>query len=156
MACGEEMISTQILSFKPWMPFLFLALIAQQANMLTYKFGGEVALPAAFLVYTFFVQSLVNIVLFFYFWKKGFPPVLKGRMKLWVLCVAAIYVFNEIIFFSTFRAGAPYGLMMAIFAVTSLTLLTCYGLFIIREKISLRQLLGIGLAIVSILLVRLG
>lgn len=146
----------QLIKSIPWLPFLVMALIAQQVNMLAYKLGGEQALPQVFLVYSFFIQSLINSILLITFRNKGFPLVLKGRMRLWILWVAAIYVLNEMTFMSIYRMGAPYSLSMTIFSLTGIVILTFFGLLVLKEKIALKQIAGIVLALISIVLIRMG
>ncbi|MDB5478558.1 MAG: hypothetical protein JWM96_1053 [Alphaproteobacteria bacterium] len=146
----------QLIKDKPWLPFIALALVAQQANMLTYKFGGQVALPYVFLVYSFLTQCLANLALVFVFRNKGFPVALKGKMRFWVLWVALIYLLNESVFIWIYRIGAPYSLSMTMYSLTVLLVMTSFGLAILREKISPKQICGIVFAVISILLIRLG
>lgn len=141
---------------KPWIPFLILALIMQQANMLTYKFGGEVAIPSTFLAYSFLFQAVINLAAAFFFKSRGFPFVLQGKMRLWVIFVGFLYLCNELAFFSAYRAGGPYSLMMVIFSCTSLALLTLFAIVILKEKIHAKQILGILLGVFSIYLIKLG
>lgn len=144
------------LKTKPWIPFLILALIMQQANMLTYKFGGQVALPYVFLAYSFMFQAFFNAGLIFFFKSRGFPIVLQGKMRLWVVFVSALYLINELAFITAYTLGAPYSLMMVIFSCASLTFLTLFGIFILKEKLHMRKSIGLILALASIYLIRLG
>jgi len=144
------------LAKQPWIPFLFLALAAQQANMLAYKLGGEVATPQAFLAYSFGTQAVVNFVLAFILKNRGFPLQLKGKAPLWVMAVAVVYLFNELTFITVYRMGAPYSLMMTVFAMSMMVLMTSIGIFYFKEKINAKQSIGIVCAMAAIAMVRLG
>lgn len=124
--------------------------------MLTYKFGGAAALPQAFLIYSFCVQCVFNFILVLVFRNKEFPIILRGRMRLWVIWVALVYLVNEMLFMTVYRMGAPYALMMTVFALTSVVIMTTIAIVFIKERVSKRQILGIILALVAIALVRLG
>ena len=141
---------------KPWIGFLLLALVMQQANMLTYKFGGQIAVPQVFLAYSFMFQALLNFALIFFFKSRGFPVTLQGKMKAWVVFVSALYLANELLFVIVYRLGAPYSLMMVVFSCVSLVLLTLFAVISLKEKMHMRQITGLALALVSIYLIRMG
>jgi hypothetical protein len=144
-----------LLKDKPWLPFLVLALVMQQANLLTYKFGGQAALPYVFLIYSFLTQAIVNLALVFIF-RKSFPVILNGKMRLWVLWVAFVYVINETTLITVFRMGAPYALMMTVFALMGVVIMTTIGIAFIKEAVTKRQICGIVLAAIAIIMVKLG
>jgi hypothetical protein len=140
----------------PWVPFLILALAAQQANMLTYKFGGQIATPQAFLVWSFLTQAVVNLGLAVMLKNRGFAWNLPSKMRLWVLVVAVVYLVNELTFVTVYRIGAPYSLMMTVFALSMMVLMTSIGVFYFKEKLNRKQVCGIVAATAAIILVRLG
>jgi multidrug transporter EmrE-like cation transporter len=144
-----------LLKDKPWLPFLILALVMQQANLLTYKFGGQLALPQVFLTYSFITQCIVNLGLVFIF-RKTFPIVLKGKMRLWAFWVGIVYVINEMTLITILRMGAPYALMMTVFALMGVVIMTTIGIAFIKEKVTTKQICGIALAAVAIAMVKLG
>jgi multidrug transporter EmrE-like cation transporter len=146
----------RLLLKQPWLPFLVLALVMQQANMLTYKGGSHLAPQYVFLTYSFLVQCLVNIGMLFLFRTNGFPVILRGKMRPYVLWVAFVYLCNEMIFITVYRLGAPYSLMMTIFALMAIIIMTSVGVLFLKEKISRRQCVGIALAMLAIVLIRLG
>ena len=141
---------------QPWLPFLVLALVMQQANMLTYKGGSSLVPPYVFLTYSFLIQSAVNFTMMFVFKSRGFPVHLRGKMRFYVLWVAFVYLINEMTFITVYRMGAPYSLMMTIFALMAIIIMTSVGVLFLKEKVSRRQYIGIALAMMAITMIRLG
>lgn len=141
---------------QPWFLFLALGLMAQQANMLTYKLGGMQAVPPVFLTYSFFSQAVCNLILMLFFRNRGFP-VAWSRHHLWpVLAITGVYILNEMLFMTIFRAGAPYALATAIFSVCSLLMMVLFGIGILKEKMNRIQIIGIIVAVFAIIMIRMG
>lgn len=141
---------------KPWVVFLLLALAMQQANLLTYRFGAHNTTPYLFMVYAFAAQCVVNILLILFFKDRGFSVYINPAMKRLLLLMIVIYTANETGLIYIFSLGAPYGPMMAIFAVSTLALLVTVSFVFLKEAVSIKKVVGIMLAVCAILLVKLG
>ncbi len=140
-----------------WMAFLILALAMQQINLLTYRFGAHHAVPYVFMTYSFIAQSIASLVMMFLFKNRGFP-VSNFSRSMWLLLLFMVFVYmaNELTLVYVYSLGAPYALMVAIFAVAMLVIMVTIGLTFLKEKIEPRKMIGIVLAIVAIFLIRLG
>lgn len=153
------MLSTKLIETvrQPWIIFLVLALIAQQGNLLTYRFGAYNANPYVFMMYSFASQSIVSFILMLFFKNKGFP-IRPFKKNMWFLALFLIVVYsvNELILIHVYSLGAPFSLMMAVFAVVTLVFMTSFAFLFLKETLSMRKLFGIILAIISIITIRLG
>lgn len=142
---------------QPWMLFLILALAMQQINLLTYRFGAHNAVPYVFMVYSFAAQAFTSFIMMLFLKNRGFPVLAFSRkMKLLLLAMIFIYMMNELTLVYVYSLGAPYALMMAVFAVVMLVIMVVVALIFLGERLNRRKALGIFLAIISIILIRLG
>jgi drug/metabolite transporter (DMT)-like permease len=150
----NKMIKT-LFKNHPWIMFLLLGLIAQQGNMLSYKLSNEYTVPFAFLTYSFLFSAILNLLFIFYY-KSRFPVQIDKVMIRNIVLVTVIYMVNEFLFVSIYRAGAPYALATAVFSVASLVILTLAGVTLLKEKLNRLQIGGIVLAMMAIVMIKVG
>lgn len=141
---------------QPWLVFLLIGLVAQQMNMLTYKVSNEYAVPFAFLSYSFLFQAFFNLIFMLHYKKRHFPVVFQPDMIRNILIVTVIYMLNECLFIWIYRIGAPYAVATAVFSVMSLVIISMVGVAFLKEKMNRLQLTGIVLAVLAIIMIKVG
>lgn len=149
-----------------WMMYACFAILFFALSYTFFKLGSGQGEVLAFLLIVSLINSIGHLVLFIlYLFKKRFATrdthfieFLKDRIYLPIkvilfsILVGFSAAFNDMSSMLMFKAGAPFSISMPIFTSSVVCLTVLFGVFVLKEKLSVRQFVGISMIIMGIIL----